>query len=89
VFGPIYFDAMCTSRAERVNLADPAEAVRPYGTMLLEKLANLAAAVAVDAGYYIFHLAAGHAEGPHAAAGITSRPWSIDELCERVMQTAE
>ena len=52
-----------------------------------KKLENLCAAVAIYVAYYNFVWQHKTLKGrtPAMAAGLTSRPWSMEELFERVM----
>ncbi len=56
-----------------------------------EKLENLAAAVAIYVAHYNFCWSDRTLKGrsPAMMAGITSRPWSMEELFEKVMATEE
>ena len=56
-----------------------------------KKLENLAAAVAIYVAYYNFTWQHATLKGrtPAMAAGVTSRPWSMEDLYEKVMQTVE
>jgi len=84
---------ICTSHAERVNLTTRTLLKRFTRLSLCfsKKLENLAAAVAIYVAYYNFcwqHKTL-NGRSPAMAAGVTSRPWSMDELFDRVMQNAE
>ena len=84
---------ICTSHVERVNLTTRTLLKRFTRLSLCfsKKLENLAAAVAMYVAYYNFCWSHATLKGrsPAMMAGVTSRPWSIDELYEKVMATAE
>jgi len=93
IFGPIDIDTICTSHVERVNLTTRTLLKRFTRLSLCfsKKLENLAAAVAMYVAYYNFcwnHKTLG-GRSPAMMAGITSRPWSMEELYEKVMATVE
>jgi IS1 family transposase len=93
IFGYVPLDTICTSHAERVNLTTRTLLKRFTRLSLCfsKKLENLAAAVAIYVAYYNFvwqHKTLG-GRSPAMAAGVTSRPWSMEELYEKVMQTVE
>jgi hypothetical protein len=55
-----------------------------------KKLENLAAAVVIYVAYYNFCWMHASLTGtPPMAAQVASHPWSVEELCERVMATVE
>jgi IS1 family transposase len=93
IFGYVPLDTICTSHAERVNLTTRTLLKRFTRLSLCfsKKLENLAAAVAIYMAYYNFAWQHKTLKGrtPAMAAGITSRPWSMEELYERVMQTVD
>ena len=89
IFGHVSLDTICTSHAERVNLTTRTLLKRFTRLSLCfsKKLENLAAAVEMYVAYYNFcwnHKTLG-GRSPAMMAGITSRPWSMEELFERVM----
>ena len=93
VFGNVPLETICTSHAERVNLTTRTLLKRFTRLSLCfsKKLENLVAAVAIYVAYYNFcwqHKTLG-GRSPAMAAGVTSRPWSMEELFDRVMQNAE
>ena len=93
VFGNVPLDTICTSHAERVNLTTRTLLKRFTRLSLCfsKKLENLVAAVAIYVAYYNFcwqHKTL-NGRSPAMAAGVTSRPWDIAELFDRVMQNAE
>jgi hypothetical protein len=93
IFGYVPLDTICTSHAERVNLTTRTLLKRFTRLSLCfsKKLENLAAAVAIYVAYYNFCWSHRTLKGrsPAMMAGVTSRPWSMEELYERVMATAE
>jgi len=93
VFGHVELSTICTSHAERVNLTTRTLLKRFTRLSLCfsKKLENLIAAVAIYVCYYNFCWQHATLKGrtPAMAAGVTSRPWSMDELFERVMRDAE
>ncbi len=92
IFGPIDPMSICTSHVERVNLTTRTLMKRFTRLSLCfsKKLENLAAAVAIYVAYYNFCWMHGSLNGtPAMAAKVASHPWSIEELWERVMGTAE
>ena len=93
IFGNVPLRTICTSHVERVNLTTRTLLKRFTRLSLCfsKKLENLKAAVAMYLCYYNFCWQHATLKGrsPAMMAGITSRPWSIDELFERVMATAE
>ncbi len=93
VFGPIDEMTICTSHVERSNLTIRTLLKRFTRLSLCfsKKLENLAAAVAIYVAYYNFCWSHRTLKGrsPAMMAGITSRPWSIDELFEKVLQDSE
>lgn len=89
IFGHVPLETICTSHAERVNLTTRTLLKRFTRLSLCfsKKLENLCAAVAMYMAYYNFcwqHKTLG-GRTPAMAAGLTSRPWSMEELFERVM----
>src|SRR5204862_6913121 len=93
IFGPINVDTICTSHVERVNLTTRTLLKRFTRLSLCfsKKLENLAAAVAIYVAYYNYvwqHKTLG-GRSPAMAAGVTSRPWSMEELFDRVMATVQ
>lgn len=93
IFGYVPLDSICTSHAERINLTTRTLLKRFTRLSLCfsKKLENLVAAVAIYMAYYNFcwqHKTLG-GRTPAMAAGLTSRPWDINELFDRVMQTEE
>jgi IS1 family transposase len=93
IFGHVELDTICTSHAERVNLTTRTLLKRFTRLSLCfsKKLENLVAAVAIYVAYYNFcwqHKTLG-GRSPAMAAGVTSRPWDIAELFDRVMLNAE
>ncbi|MSR56981.1 MAG: hypothetical protein EXS05_04840 [Planctomycetaceae bacterium] len=92
IFGQINPMTICTSHVERMNLTTRTLLKRFTRLSLCfsKKLENLAAAVAVFVAYYNFCWMHASLKGtPAMAAGVSSRPWSIEELYERVMATAD
>ncbi len=93
IFGFVPLDTICTSHVERLNLTTRTLLKRFTRLSLCfsKKLENLVAAVAIYVAYYNFCWQHKTLRGrsPAMMAGITSRPWSIDELFDRVMQVAE
>lgn len=93
VFGPIDTDTICTSHVERSNLTIRTLLKRFTRLSLCfsKKLENLAAAVAIYVAYYDFCWQHRTLKGrtPAMVAGVTGRPWSVEELWERVMRSAE
>ena len=93
IFGHVELDTICTSHVERQNLTTRTLMKRFTRLSLCfsKKLENLAAAVAIYVAYYNFCWNHKTLKGrsPAMMAGITSRPWSMEELFERVMQAAE
>ena len=93
IFGQIDPMTICTSHVERVNLTTRTLLKRFTRLSLCfsKKLENLKAAVAMYLCYYNFCWQHATLKGrsPAMMAGITSRPWSIDELFDRVMAAAE
>ena len=85
--------SICTSHVERVNLTTRTLLKRFTRLSLCfsKKLENLAAAVAIYVAYYNFCWQHATLKGrtPAMAARVTSRPWSMEELYEKVMATAE
>lgn len=93
IFGHVPLDTICTSHVERLNLTTRTLLKRFTRLSLCfsKKLENLVAAVAVYMAYYNFcwqHKTLG-GRSPAMMAGVTSRPWDIAELFDRVMATAE
>lgn len=90
IFGRVELDTICTSHAERVNLTTRTLLKRFTRLSLCfsKKLENLCAAVAIYVAYYNFVWQHKTLKGrtPAMAAGLTSRPWSMEELFERVVQ---
>jgi hypothetical protein len=82
-----------TSHVEPVTVT-PRTLVKRFTRLSLcfsKKLENLVAAVAIYVAHYNYcwqHASLG-GRTPEMAAGVTSRPWSLEELFERVMGNAE
>jgi len=93
VFGHVELSTICTSHAERVNLTTRTLLKRFTRLSLCfsKKLENLIAAVAIYVAYYDFCRQHATLKGrtPAMAAGVTSRPWSMEELFESVIRDAE
>jgi IS1 family transposase len=98
VFGYVPLATICTSHAERFNLTTRTLLKRFTRLSLCfsKKLENLVAAVAIYVAYYNFcwrprekGKRGRQKATPAMMAGMTSRPWDISELYEKVMQTAE
>ena len=93
IFGHVPLRTICTSHVERVNLTTRPLLKRFIWLSLCfsKKLEILAAAVAIYVAYYnsCWQQATLKGRSPAMMAGIAGHPWSIDELFERVMATAE
>ena len=91
MFGTVPLKTICTSHAERVNLTTRTLLKRFTRLSLCfsKKFENLVAAVGMYLCYYNFCWSHRTLKGrsPAMMAGITSRPWSIEELHEKVMVT--
>lgn len=92
IFGNVPLQTICTSHAERVNLTTRTLLKRFTRLSLCfsKKLENLVAAVAMYVAYYNFCWSHKTLKGrtPAMMAGVAGHPWSMDELFDRVMQSA-
>lgn len=93
IFGHVPLETICTSHVERLNLTTRTLLKRFTRLSLCfsKKLENLVAAVAMYVAYYNFCWSHKTLRGrsPAMVAGMTGHPWSIDELFDKVMATAE